>query len=174
MICCHALGAATFRNVRFGSLADILRCGSHVRFTPQKRTLIDGPVMFASKQTMADQSAVASLGATAGARLKIIRDLSAACSLARGRWKYPTKIQDIAGALIAEGYRSLDEQAKVLGVHRSTAWTIMKTKHKLGRLSRKTTNSMLANPALPPSVRIVVLQYLTERSDGLRSASSED
>ncbi len=111
---------------------------------------------------------------TPGTRLKIIRDLSAACSLAPGGWKYPTKIQDIAGALIAEGYRSLDEQAKALGVHRSTAWTIVKTKHKLGRLSRKTTNSMLANPALPPSVRIVVLQYLTERSDGLRSASSED
>ena len=110
---------------------------------------------------------------TPGTRLKIIRDLSGA-SLARGRWKYPTKIQDIAGALIAEGYRSLDEQAKALGVHRSTAWTIVKTKHKLGRLSRKTTNSMLANPELPPSVRIVVLQYLTERSDGLRSPSSED
>ena len=111
---------------------------------------------------------------TPGTRLKIIRDLSAACSLARGRWKYPTKIQDIAGALIAEGYRSLDEQAKALGVHRSTAWTIVKTKHKLGRLSRKTTNSMLANPELPPSVRIVVLQYLTERSDDLRSSPSED
>ena len=89
---------------------------------------------------------------TPGARLKIIRDLSAACSLAQGRGKYPTKIQDIAGALIAEGYRSLDEQAKALGVHRSTAWTIMKTKHKLDRLSQKTTNNMLANPALPPSV----------------------
>ena len=50
----------------------------------------------------------------------------------------------------------------------------MKTKHKLDRLSLKTTNSMLANPALPPSVRIVVLQYLTERSDDLRSSSSED
>jgi hypothetical protein len=68
----------------------------------------------------------------------------------------------------------LDEQAKALGVHRSTAWTIINTKHKVDRLSRKTTNSMLANPKLPPSVRIVVLQYLTERSDGLRSSSSED
>jgi hypothetical protein len=94
--------------------------------------------------------------------------------LAQESWKYPTKIQDIAEALVAEGYRSLDEQAEALGVHRSTAWTIMKTKHKVDRLSRKTTNSMLANPALPPTVRIVVLQYLTERSDGLRSSSSED
>ena len=111
---------------------------------------------------------------TPGTRLKIIRDLSAACSLARGRWKYPDRLRDISEALIADGYTSLNAQAKALGLHRSAAWTILKAKHKLGRLSLKTTNSMLANPELPPSVRIVVLQYLTERSDGLRSASSED
>ena len=87
---------------------------------------------------------------------------------------YAIRLQDISAALIACGYTKLDQQAKALGVHRSTAWTIMKTKHKLDRLSLKTTNSMLANPALPPSVRIVVLQYLTERSDDLRSSSSED
>jgi hypothetical protein len=97
---------------------------------------------------------------------KIIRDLNAV--------RCATKIQHIAEALIAEGYLSLDAQAKALGVHRSTAWTIVKTKHKLGRLSLKTTNSMLANPELPSSVRNVVLQYLIERSDGLRSSSSED
>src|ERR1043165_347075 len=109
-----------------------------------------------------------------GRRRKVIGDLKAACSLAQARWKYPTQIQDIAEALIAEGYRSLDAQAKALGVHRSTAWTIMKTKHKRDRLSLKTTNSMLANPELPPSVRMIVLQYLTERSDGLPSATSDE
>jgi hypothetical protein len=106
-------------------------------------------------------------------RLKVIQDLNATCS-AQARWKYPTQIQDIVDALIAEGYRSLDAQAKALGVHRSTAWTIVKTKHKLDRLSLKTTNSMLANPKLPPSVRIVVLQYLTERLDGLRRAACDN
>ena len=111
---------------------------------------------------------------TSGTRLTIIRDLNAVRSSIQRRYKCSTNIQHIAEALIAEGYRSLDEQARALGVHRSTAWTIMKTKHKLDRLSLKTTNSMLANPALPPSVRIVVLQYLTERSDDLRSSSSED
>ena len=42
MICCHALGAATFPslkeplcNVRFGSLADILRCGSQSALPPK-------------------------------------------------------------------------------------------------------------------------------------------
>ena len=81
------------------------------------------------------------------------------------RYKYPTKIQNIADALIAEGYLSLDAQAKALGVCRSTAWTIVKTKHKLDRLSFKTTNSMLTNQELPPSVRSVVQKYMAERSD---------
>jgi hypothetical protein len=83
---------------------------------------------------------------------------------------YAIRLQDISAALIACGYTKLDQQAKALGVHRSTAWTIMKTKHKLDRLSLKTTNSMLANQELPPSVRIVLLQYLSERSDRLRAA----
>ena len=75
-------------------------------------------------------------------------------------------LQDIADALIAVGYVSLDAQAKALGVHRSTAWTIVKSKHKLGRLSTKTTKRILANPDTPPSVRFVVQKYLAERSDG--------
>ena len=112
--------------------------------------------------------------ATPGARLKIIRDLNAERSSTQRHYKCSTTIQQIADALIADGYRSLDAQAKALGVHRSTARTIVKTKHKLGRLSLKTTNSMLANQKLPPSVRIVVLQYLAERSDGLRRAACDD
>ena len=98
-------------------------------------------------------------------RPKVIRDLNAIRSAGHAGYKYPTKIQNIADALIAEGYLSLDAQAKALGVCRSTAWTIVKTKHKLDRLSFKTTNSMLANPELPRSVRLVVHQYLTERSE---------
>ena len=88
--------------------------------------------------------------------------------------KYATRIQHIADALVAEGCVALDKQAKALGVHRSTAWTIMRTKHKLDRLSLKTTNRMLASPELPRSVRIVVLRYVTERSDDLRSSASAD
>ena len=88
--------------------------------------------------------------------------------------KYPTRIRHIADALVAEGCVALDQQAKALGIHRSTAWTIMRTKHKLDRLSLKTTNRMLASPELPPSVRIVVLRYVMERSDNLRSSASAD
>jgi hypothetical protein len=74
---------------------------------------------------------------------------------------------DIANAVIVEGYYSLDKQANALGIKRSTAWTIMKNKHKLGRLSEKTTSRMLAQPGLAPSVRAVILQYVMERSRNL-------
>jgi hypothetical protein len=45
---------------------------------------------------------------------------------------YAIRLQDISEALIACGYTKLDKQAKALGVRRSTAWTIVKVKHKLG------------------------------------------
>jgi hypothetical protein len=80
---------------------------------------------------------------------------------------YSVRLQHISEALIACGYTKLDQQSKALGIRRSTAWTIMKTKHKLGRLSTKTTNRILANPQLPLSVRSVVQRYMAERSDAL-------
>jgi hypothetical protein len=81
-------------------------------------------------------------------------------------------IEHIADALAAAGYTSLDKQAKALGIHRATAWTIIKKKHKLGRLNPDTTNRMLANPELPQSVRIVIEQHLAERPVGARRSSN--
>jgi Mn-dependent DtxR family transcriptional regulator len=84
----------------------------------------------------------------------------------RGTRKYIVDLQQIREALVQSGYTKLDQQAKALGVHRSTAWTIIKTRHKLGRLSAKTTQRILANPDTPPSVRSVIQKYLAERSLG--------
>lgn len=80
------------------------------------------------------------------------------------RRNYMVRLQHISDALIASGYTTLDEQARALGIHRATAWTIVKRKHKLGRLSAKTTKRILANPDTPPSVRAIVIKYLAERS----------
>ena len=82
----------------------------------------------------------------------------------RPKRNYTVGIQHITDALVACGYTCLDEQAKALGVSRSTAWTIVKTKHKLGRLSAKTTTRILTNAETPPTVRDVVRRYLAERS----------
>jgi hypothetical protein len=90
------------------------------------------------------------------------------------RRKYAVGIKHISEALIASGYTSLDRQAKALGLHRSTAWTIINTKHKLARLSSKTTKRILANPELPPSVRSVMQQYLAENPAALRRHEAHD
>jgi len=96
-----------------------------------------------------------------------------------GSDKIPNKLIElgrISEALISSGYTSLDAQAKALGVHRSTAWVIIKNKHKLGRLSAKTVCRILGNPQTPPAVRTVVQQYMTKRSErklGLGSSLKE-
>jgi hypothetical protein len=59
---------------------------------------------------------------------------------------------------------SLDQQAKALGIYRSTAWTIIK-QHKLGRLNHKTIKRILENSETPPAVRAIVQQYLAEKYD---------
>jgi hypothetical protein len=73
-------------------------------------------------------------------------------------------IQPIADTLIGAGYTSLDEQAKALGLRRSTTWTIMKTKHKLGHLNNKTVRSILANPDTPVSVRLIIHTMLDRKN----------
>jgi len=70
----------------------------------------------------------------------------------------------LSEALISSGHVTVAQQAKALGLGRSTAWNITKNKHKLGRLSAKTIDRILANPETPPTVRAVVEQYLSERS----------
>ena len=85
-------------------------------------------------------------------RLHALRDLTAR----------KTKIQDITEALISSGYTSLDCQAKALGLHRSTAWTIIRNRHNLGRLSAKTIERILANPETPPLVLTAIHEYAVE------------
>jgi len=75
---------------------------------------------------------------------------------------YSRELERISAALVSHGYVFLDEQAKALGVSRSTAWTIVKNKHKLGRLSIRTINRILSNPQTPPKVRTVLQEYVAK------------
>jgi hypothetical protein len=93
------------------------------------------------------------------ARLKSIRDLN---KINAARERRRASIQEIVNALVAAGYLSLDKQAKALGVHRSTAWTIIGARNKLGRLNAKTIGRILANSETPETVRTLVLRYLDE------------
>ena len=72
-------------------------------------------------------------------------------------------IEGIAQALRSCGFKSLDQQAKALGLNRATTWTIIKNKHKVGRLSKKTIGRILTHPGTPPAIRVVVNDYLAVR-----------
>jgi hypothetical protein len=73
------------------------------------------------------------------------------------------KIRELGDALVAEGFLTLDQQAEVLGLCRSTAWTILKANHKASGLSASVINRMLAAPRLPPLVRAKILEYVDEK-----------
>jgi hypothetical protein len=75
-------------------------------------------------------------------------------------------IRELSDALDAAGFVKLDEQAKVLGLCRSTTWTILKGSHKGSGLSATTINRTLAAPHLPALVRAKILEYVEEKTAG--------
>ena len=76
------------------------------------------------------------------------------------------KMREIGEALVAAGYKSLDAQAAVLGLARSTTWTIIKATHKSSGLSAATLERVLSAPGLPPLVRRKILEYIEEKNNG--------
>jgi hypothetical protein len=76
------------------------------------------------------------------------------------------KIRELGDALVLQGFRTLDQQAKALGLGRTTAWTILKANHKRSGLSAAVINRMLAAPRLPPLVRDKILEYIDEKIAG--------
>src|SRR5439155_24311807 len=76
------------------------------------------------------------------------------------------KIKEVGEALIVDGICVLDQQAKALGLSRSTTWTILKASHKSSGLSAAIINRMLAATQLPPRVRLKIFEYIREKSVG--------
>jgi hypothetical protein len=81
------------------------------------------------------------------------------------------KIREVAKALQNAGFCTLDDQAKALGLCRSTTWTVRKANHKASGLSVSIINRMLATPHLPPLVRSKILEYVEEKTAGLYGGS---
>jgi hypothetical protein len=77
------------------------------------------------------------------------------------------RIRELAAGLAASGFISLDQQARALGLSRSTAWTILKGNHKASGLSAAIISRMLSSPALPPLARATLLTYIEEKLAGL-------
>jgi hypothetical protein len=92
--------------------------------------------------------------------------IPSSCELAESKARQAAKIKEIHAVLIAAGYATLDQQASVLGLPRSTTWTILKAQHKNSGLSATTINRMLSAPRLPSAARVKILQYVSEKSAG--------
>jgi len=97
-------------------------------------------------------------GAKTVSLARLIQDMKA---------RQSSKIRELGDALIAEGYLTLDEQARGLGLGRSTTWTILKGNHKTSGLSAGIINRMLAAPRLPALVQARILEYIDEKTAGL-------
>src|SRR5262245_5425767 len=76
------------------------------------------------------------------------------------------KIRELGDALVAHGLVTLDDQAKALGLSRSTAWTILRATHKSSGLSATVVCRMLSQPHLPPLVRARIAEYIEQKSAG--------
>src|SRR4051794_11830858 len=77
------------------------------------------------------------------------------------------KIREIGDALRAAGYVALDEQARALGLPRSTAWTVLRATHKGSGLTTGVISRILRAQDLPPTVRDKLIEYITEKAAGL-------
>ena len=94
-------------------------------------------------------------------------DRDSALTIPEMRQRQIAKIGEIADALPKVGLRTLDDQAKALGLLRSTAWNLLRANHKASGISARTIKRILAAPKLPPLVRAIVLQYVAEKTAGL-------
>jgi phage pi2 protein 07 len=88
------------------------------------------------------------------------------CDLNRTRGRQTLKIKELAEALEAAGFVSLDEKAYALGLSRSTTWTILKAKHKNYGLSAAVLNRVLRKPDLNSRVRAKIVEYVEEKAAG--------
>jgi hypothetical protein len=88
-------------------------------------------------------------------------------SLPDANARQSSKIREIGEALLAAGFVSLDAQAKVLGLPRSTAWTILSAVHKSTGISAKVICQMLSSERLPLLVRAKMMEYADEKAAGI-------
>ena len=76
------------------------------------------------------------------------------------------KIAELRQVLLQAGYHSLDKQASVLGLSRSTSWAVLQAHHKASGLSGSVIKRMLRSPELPPAAGQWIDEYVAEKLAG--------
>jgi hypothetical protein len=112
-------------------------------------------------------SSINRLIAPAAEEAGYLRDKTTNVSLADVKARQSSKIREIGEALITAGFVSLNAQAKVFGLPRSTAWTILSAKHKGTGLSARIICRMLSSGELPVLVRAKIMEYAEEKAAGI-------
>src|SRR6185437_9495418 len=82
------------------------------------------------------------------------------------RARQSERIKEIRQALIDAGADSLEKQAAVLGLSRSSTWAILQGNHKSSGLRASVISRMLASSQLPPTVRVIIENYVDEKLRG--------
>ena len=83
------------------------------------------------------------------------------------KYRQVLKIAELGDALMMAGFSTLNAKARVLGLPRSTVWTIQNATHKSSGLSARVINRVLAAPQLPPPVGAKIVEYVEEKAAGL-------
>ena len=90
----------------------------------------------------------------------------------RFKKKQASKIAEIHRALIAAGCESLNKQAAVLKLGRSTVWALLHSDMRVGP-SNRVLKHILVLPQLPTKVRLKVNEYIQAKGLGLYGHSAE-
>jgi hypothetical protein len=92
---------------------------------------------------------------------------SSTAAITEAKARQSRKIRELRTALRGAGLIRLDDQARALGLPRSTTWKILKGDNNASGLSAMVVSRMLSEPRLPPAVRTKILEYVREKTDGL-------
>ena len=92
---------------------------------------------------------------------------SSTAAITEAKARQSRKIRELRIALRDAGLIGLDDQARALGLPRSTTWKILKGDNNASGLSAMVVSRMLSEPSLPPAVRTKILEYVREKTDGL-------
>jgi hypothetical protein len=75
------------------------------------------------------------------------------------------KLAEIREALVTAGYNTTAKQAAILGLGRSTAWSLLNRDKRAGP-SAKVIKRILSSPQIPKRVRRKVEQYVEQKIRG--------
>src|SRR3972149_560590 len=79
--------------------------------------------------------------------------------LAKKKDRQSRKIRQFRDALVEAGFDTLDAQSKVLGLARSTTWSVLKGKHKSSGLSATINCRIWRPPRRSSAARARIIEY---------------